>query len=185
MSKVLEIVKNVRDGPATLPSTILYRVTNPYSKIISGCMSPKVLVTGCEDSSILTWDLLPTDLKKTSEAADQTANEANPAAIKLGCDDLVDLTRSKSVLRGHSGPVYDMAFLGPRYLMSVSEDTTMRLWDLDKGLNKAIYQGHTYPIWSVDTDRVGVNIVTGKFQVDFVGFSVVDLVNFRRFVYFG
>ena len=47
--------------------------------------------------------------------------------------------------------------------MSVSEDTTMRLWDLKNGVNKAVYQGHSYPIWSVDSDRVGASVVTGKF----------------------
>lgn len=136
-----------------------YRVSNSYSNIICGCMSPKTLVTGCEDASILTWDLIPpkNDLTSTIEAT-----EADPSVIKLGCDDILDLTRTKSVLRGHNGPVYDVAFLGPKYLMSVSEDTSMRLWDVETGLNKAIYQGHTYPVWSVDTDRVGVNVVTGK-----------------------
>ena len=38
----------------------------------------------------------------------------------------------------------------------------MRLWDLETGINKAMYQGHSYPIWSVDSDRVGINIATGK-----------------------
>ena len=79
--------------------------------------------------------------------------------------DATEKVQRKSILRGHSGPVYDVSYTAQgRYLMSVSEDTTMRLWDLKSGVNKAIYHGHSYPIWSVDADRVGFNLVTGQFE---------------------
>ena len=81
-------------------------------------MSPKTLVTGCENASILTWDLIPPKNNLTSTEV----TEADPSVIKLGCDDILDLTRTKSVLRGHNGPVYDVAFLGPKYLMSVNNN---------------------------------------------------------------
>ena len=107
----------------------------------------------------------------------------DPSTIRLGCDDdntpedyeLQDLKR-KSILRGHNGPIYDVTFM-PRskYVLSVSEDTTMRLWDLETGINKAMYQGHSYPIWSVDSDRVGVNIATGKLDSIFFIFYCIDV----------
>ena len=108
----------------------------------------------------------------------------DPSTIRLGCDDdntpedyeLQDLKR-KSILRGHNGPIYDVTFM-PRskYVLSVSEDTTMRLWDLETGINKAMYQGHSYPIWSVDSDRVGVNIATGKLDYSiFFIFYCIDV----------
>ena len=59
----------------------------------------------------------------------------------------------------------------------------MRLWDLETGINKAMYQGHSYPIWSVDSDRVGVNIATGKFDSIFFIFYCIDVefqVHFKR-----
>ena len=179
LKKVQDVIKSVREGPAPLPSTTLYRVTNPYSNIQCATLSSDatMLVTGCEDSSLITWDLLPRRDSNPDPPTPQQQNgpEVNfnysndPSAIRLGCDDnnsqdfnQQDL-KTKSILRGHSGPIYDATFM-PRsnYVLSVSEDTTMRLWDLKSGLNRAIYHGHSYPIWSVDSDRVGVNIATGK-----------------------
>ena len=161
------MVKAVREGPTPLPSTTLYRVTNPYSNIQCATLSTDatMLVTGCEDSSLISWDLLPRQQPRRHNGSEVIFNSNNdPSAILLGCDDDEDNNtqqdlKTKSILRGHSGPIYDCTFM-PRskYVLSVSEDTTMRLWDLQSGLNKAIYQGHSYPIWSVDSDRVGVNL---------------------------
>ena len=135
-----------------------------------------MLVTGCQDSSLISWDLLPPSTPRQSTTPNEVILSTNsntnndPSTIRLGCDDTPDDNndtnsqdlKAKTILRGHSGPIYDTAFM-PRsnYVLSVSEDTTMRLWDLQSGLNRAIYQGHSYPIWAVDSDRVGVNIVTG------------------------
>ncbi|TRY74442.1 hypothetical protein TCAL_01301 [Tigriopus californicus] len=89
-----------------------------------------------------------------------------------------------SRLLGHVGVVYDCAFLRRRdqhcfrdqydasggvssqlpseYLLSAGEDASMRLWDLSSGQTRVIFQGHSYPIWSMDIDRLGINIVTGS-----------------------
>ena len=108
--------------------------------------------------------------KQKENSLNNLVLDHDPSVINLGCDDnnyAMDATEKvqrKSILRGHSGPVYDVSYTAQgRYLMSVSEDTTMRLWDLKSGVNKAIYHGHSYPIWSVDADRVGFNLVTGQF----------------------
>ena len=176
--KLQEVVKAVREGPTSLPSTILYRVNNSFSNIQCATLSTdaSMLVTGCQDSSLISWDLLPPSTPRQSTNPNEVILSTNsntnndPSTIRLGCDDTPDDDndtnsqdlKAKTILRGHSGPIYDTAFM-PRsnYVLSVSEDTTMRLWDLQSGLNRAIYQGHSYPIWSVDSDRVGVNIVTG------------------------
>ena len=109
------------------------------------------------------WDLAPHPPNNDDKV--DVVVDHDPSVIKLGCDPDTDATekvQKKSILRGHSGPVYDLTYTDRgRYLMSVSEDTTMRLWDLNTGVNKAIYHGHSYPIWSVDTDRVGLSLVTG------------------------
>jgi transcription initiation factor TFIID subunit 5 len=58
--------------------------------------------------------------------------------------------------------VYGLAFIpGTDFLISCSEDTTLRAWDCKSGVNKALYRGHTYPVWSVDVDRLGLSIATG------------------------
>ena len=189
MSKALDIIKAVREGSTPLPSTTVYRMTNAYSNINCGLISASgdLLLTGCEDSSLILWDLLPkgssatpctpgrTPTPSTSNgqqnrdpggggSAGSKPEDFDPSVIRLGCDDVsTEKLQKRSILRGHSGPIYDLAFTSQgRYLMSVSEDTTMRLWDLKSGVNKAIYQGHAYPIWSVDTDRVGLSLITGN-----------------------
>lgn len=169
-NKILEVIKAVREGPSPLPSTTLYRVSNQYSNIVCGSISPEanLLVTGCEDSSLISWDLVPL---QNGEVRIPVDLDRDPAAIRLGCDDnheeVSRVAEKRAIFRGHSGPVYGATFMARApYVMSVSEDTTMRLFDLQSGLNKAVYQGHSYPIWSVDSDRVGVNVVTGKIAFD-------------------
>ena len=78
------MIKAVREGPTPLPSTILYRfankivykwfwltfcqlfvyfsrVTNPYSNLQCATLSSDatMLITGCENASLISWDLLP------------------------------------------------------------------------------------------------------------------------------
>ena len=34
----------------------------------------------------------------------------------------------------------------------------MRLWNPSENMNISVYKGHTYPVWSVDVDRLGINV---------------------------
>ena len=74
-------------------------------------------------------------------------------------------------LVGHSGPVYALSFSPsvaipspptnghastntdsdsqPRYLLSSSADTTIRLWSLDTWTNLVVYRSHQSPVWDV------------------------------------
>ncbi|KAL1305998.1 hypothetical protein AAFC00_004131 [Neodothiora populina] len=76
-------------------------------------------------------------------------------------------------LVGHSGPVYALSFSPtiavpsddtqtngatptpqlnsshPRYLLSCSADSTIRLWSLDTFTNLVVYRSHTSPVWDV------------------------------------
>ena len=74
-------------------------------------------------------------------------------------------------LVGHSGAVYALSFSPaialteaptngnaastksedsqPRYLLSSSADTTIRLWSLDTWTNLVVYRGHQSPVWDV------------------------------------
>ncbi|XP_045585310.2 TAF5-like RNA polymerase II p300/CBP-associated factor-associated factor 65 kDa subunit 5L [Procambarus clarkii] len=68
-------------------------------------------------------------------------------------------------LRGHSGPILDTAFThDSTYLLSVSEDTTMRLWDLESGQAVALYRGHNYPVWCVGIAPLTMYVVTGSYD---------------------
>ncbi|EMD00179.1 hypothetical protein BAUCODRAFT_367501 [Baudoinia panamericana UAMH 10762] len=74
-------------------------------------------------------------------------------------------------LIGHSGPVYALSFSPsaalpeprtnghihtttspdsqPRYMLSSSADTTIRLWSLDTWSNIVVYRSHNAPVWDV------------------------------------
>lgn len=66
-------------------------------------------------------------------------------------------------LIGHSGPVYATSFDPvpgssgpPRYLLSCSHDTTIRLWSLDTFANVMVYRGHREPVWDVQWGPKGI-----------------------------
>lgn len=68
-----------------------------------------------------------------------------------------------SILRGHSGPVHGLSFFNSNSnLISCSEDTTIRLWDLSSYKNTHIYTGHIYPVWCIDTSPLDLYFVTGS-----------------------
>jgi len=166
--KLKVILNAVRDsGPSPLPSTCLYKIFNENVGTCCASVSKdaQVLATGNEDSSVEVWDLLPSE---------EHLNVPNPASqIPLGRggeslekDSVLELpsVKNRRILRGHSEPVYDVAFSpsSKDMLFSVSGDRTMRLWDQATGTNLVVYRGHTYPVWCLDIDRLGVNVVTGS-----------------------
>jgi transcription initiation factor TFIID subunit 5 len=139
------------------------------------------MAVGGEDSSIQLWNLFPQTGSNRFSSADNDRLDDNPVSrVGLACrrsdSPILDshpssnnisssdtFSRNNCMMRGHSGPVYGLAFIpGTNYLVSCGEDTTMRAWDYTMGVNKALYRGHSYPIWSVDSDRLGLNIATGK-----------------------
>ncbi|KAF2657788.1 WD40 repeat-like protein [Lophiostoma macrostomum CBS 122681] len=78
-------------------------------------------------------------------------------------------------LVGHSGPVYAVAFspstvnpdpTGPpthtQYLLSCSEDKTIRLWSLDTWSCLVAYRGHENPIWDLQWGPFGHYFLTGS-----------------------
>jgi transcription initiation factor TFIID subunit 5 len=72
-------------------------------------------------------------------------------------------------LVGHSGPVYALSFDplegpadAPRYLLSSSQDGTVRLWSLDTFTNVVVYKGHRDPVWDVDWSPKGVYFATAS-----------------------
>ena len=114
------------------------------------------------------WNLLPSDepvhldveSSRVLLAADESSSIS--AATEVLSVRTIPAGRSRC-LRGHTGPVYAATFLpGDGPLVSVSEDTTVRLWDRSSGAGLAVHHGHVYPVWCVATDCLGVNFVTGS-----------------------
>ncbi len=91
-----------------------------------------VYACGFADSSVHLWSRLPTELRH------MTSNHP----VKLQSD--------HHVLRGHQGSVYGVTFdSSGQYLLSCSEDCTIRLWDTPTRCSTVSYRGHTYPVWDV------------------------------------
>nr|GAT44129.1 TFIID and SAGA subunit [Mycena chlorophos] len=72
-------------------------------------------------------------------------------------------------LIGHSGPVYSVAFdplsgtaAPPKYLLSASADTTVRLWSMDTLTNIVAFRGHENPVWDVQWAPMGIYFATGS-----------------------
>lgn len=78
-------------------------------------------------------------------------------------------------LVGHSGPIYAVAFSpstinpdpsGPstssQYLLSASEDKSVRLWSLDVWQCLVAYRGHDNPIWDLQWGPYGHYFLTGS-----------------------
>eukprot|EP01132_Coremiostelium_polycephalum_P000665 gene665-824_t len=57
---------------------------------------------------------------------------------------------------GHSGPVYGCSFSPDnQFLLSCSEDTTVRLWSMETMSNLVCYKGHSFPVWDVNFSPYG------------------------------
>ena len=190
MDRLNQIIRAVHEnGPTPLPSTCLYKIVDDNSSATTSASISDdfcLMALGCEDSSVSVWDLLPSSSTLDNQLIhpSEPVYYNPPADIPLGYDrnqschsrlkleNNSDLSSKRKIMLGHSGPVYDVAFVpnicqkeSKNLLLSVSRDKTMRLWNVSETANISVYKGHTYPIWSVDVDRIGANIITGKINL--------------------
>lgn len=115
-----------------LPSVLCYTYTNTRSDGLNcSGLSPdgSKVAAGFGDSSVRLWDA------KASGTANGGAGGFGNQAIRLV---------------GHSGPVYSVDWTKcARFVLSGSEDGTVRLWSAVTNADLVAYRGHNYPVWSV------------------------------------
>jgi WD40 repeat protein len=76
-------------------------------------------------------------------------------------------TRSRHVLRGHTGAVVSVRFSADgRSLVSASADTTARLWNVADGSSDGVLRGHTKPLTSARFSPDGRYVVTAAEDAD-------------------
>ncbi|KAI5149263.1 transcription initiation factor TFIID subunit 5 [Enteropsectra breve] len=174
IEKLKDLCKRVSVNKTYLPSICCYTVQNTYGELTCSEISEDSLLLACgyENSYIdvhsLSKEMLKTlksstelakiDVKKEIKKKEKAENDPYTKHVESSksqdfkmMEDKWDEVGNVKRLIGHSGPVYSVKFAySNKFLLSASQDCTVRLWSLDLFKTVAIYKAHTFPIWSVD-----------------------------------
>lgn len=111
-----------------------------------------------------------------SQSSDHEQPSPDVSRLNLACDFYENIKArlkardassalSGTCLYAHSGTVYSSCFThDDRYLLTCSEDTTVRLWDPSSAKNKVVYRGHAYPVWCVCMSSFSLYFATGSYD---------------------
>ncbi|XP_064646268.1 transcription initiation factor TFIID subunit 5-like [Lineus longissimus] len=146
-----EAAKRLKLGPDSLPSICFYTFQNSHQGVsaIDFSEDSTLVSAGFHNSQVRVWTLTKEKLR-----AMKSPHELN--IIDKEADDVLErmmddrsATESK-LLVGHSGPVYTTNFSPDKnYLLSCSEDSSIRLWSMLTWSNLVVFKGHNFPVWDV------------------------------------
>jgi len=146
-----DLRKAVTINSTHLPSICCYTFLNTNNSLntLEISHNSSVVAAGFSDSLIRVWDLEKSHTRMFGTVVQQKASDSGDPKEKRG-------DQSYTTLYGHSGPVYSLSFSPDnQYMLSSSEDSTIRLWNLESKMNLVCYKGHNYPVWDVDFSPVG------------------------------
>lgn len=147
-----DFIKRARVGPEKLPSICFYTILNSYN-IINCCDIS-------DDSTWLSLGLADSTVRICTLSEKMKLKLIKPLndleLLDKESDDILNLMFDENsgadnrTLIGHSGPVYSVSFSPDKYyLVSGSEDSTVRLWCLLTFSCLISYKGHSGPVWDV------------------------------------
>ncbi|KAM6330262.1 transcription initiation factor TFIID subunit 5 isoform 2-T2 [Podargus strigoides] len=160
---VKEAARRVRLGPECLPSICFYTFLNAYQGLTAVDITDdsSMIVGGFADSTVRVWSVTPKKLRSVKTAADLSLIDKESDDVLERIMDEKTASELK-ILYGHSGPVYGTSFSPDRnYLLSCSEDGTVRLWSLQTFTCLVGYKGHNYPVWDTQFSPYGYYFVSG------------------------
>ncbi|XP_022174568.1 uncharacterized protein LOC111036738 [Myzus persicae] len=140
-----------------------------------------LVIAGSIDSLIYLWER---DNKKSE--SDRTynlhnienINPSNSSSSVQGNDFIEYLDKSTAfVLRGHSGPIFDLAELpSAKILVSASNDKTYRAWDMVSKRCLEVYNEHEHRTWCIAACPYSLQVATGSCE----GASCLWFLNYKR-----
>lgn len=156
--QALEDLRNrARLSSTALPSVSFYSFVNTHSSLNCASISldGAMVVGGFADSSLKVWDMAKLGEQQSSFASG-TGNGIGSTSIEIKEAAPDSGKPPYTLLKGHAGPVYSANFSPDGdYILSASNDCTVRLWSLPLVANLVCYKGHNYPVWDVQFSPVG------------------------------
>ncbi|KAI8368554.1 WD40-repeat-containing domain protein [Blakeslea trispora] len=147
IESLAELRKRVAMASAALPSVCIYTFHHTHDQLncITISDDTTLVAGGFSESFIKVWSLKGKKLQSKQEAEQGLEGSDYKKLVS------------------HSGPVYGISFSHDnKYLISCSEDQTVRLWCLETFTNVAVYKSHNYPVWDVDFGPFGFYFVTAS-----------------------
>lgn len=142
-------------SPESLPSICMYTILNAKESHNTAALCCQIaedssmIAIGLSDSTIRVWPLTPSNLRQLRSATEleELDKESDDVLSKMFDDEAAS---DRKILNGHSGPVFSVSISPDRlFLLSASEDATIRLWSMQTWTNVCSYRGHCYPVWDV------------------------------------
>ncbi len=147
----MEAMRRAKVDRNHLPSVCFYTFLNAYQGVTAVDITEdsSLLAAGMADGLVRVWSLTPNKLRamKSQNDLDMIDKEADDVMERIFDDKTANECKT---LTGHSGPVYGLSLSpGRDYLLSCSEDGSIRLWSLLLWTNLVCYKGHNFPVWDV------------------------------------
>lgn len=129
---------------AALPSVCMYTFHNTQEtlNVVDFSEDSTLVAGGFSDSFVKIWSL-------KGEKLSSVLKDDEPSTSRR--------------LIGHAGAVFGLSFSPDnRYLLSSSEDKTVRLWSLETYSGLVSYKGHDHPVWDVKFSPFGHYFATAS-----------------------